>query len=310
MLFRSRLSVSAVLAAAVPIVALLSAPVVLPLAAQAPGSDVWIVPIIGRGAAMRLGAPVNATHRAGYDNQPSFTATGDAVLYTVQGDGQTDIWRFTMPAGNTPPGVPTPMTRTPESEYSATVTPDGSSFSVIRVERDSAQRLWRFPLDGQGDPSLVLETIKPVGYHVWAGDHTLVLFVLGSPATLQIADDRTGSAEVKASNIGRALAKVPGRDVVTFLQQVKDSASWITELDVHTGATTRLMQPPPRAEYHVWTPDGVLLTAAESRIYRWERGEWRVIADFAAAGVKRASRLAVSPRGDWLAFVADDTPKP
>jgi hypothetical protein len=281
-----------------------------PLDAQTPGTDVWIAPIIGRGSAMRLGAPVNATHRPGYDNQPSFTNKGDAVLYTVQGEGQTEIWRFALPKGKNALGAPVQLTHTPESEYSATVTPDGKSYSVIRVEADSTQRLWRFPLDGVGDPSLVLERIKPVGYHVWAGDHTLVIFVLGSPATLQIADDRSGNAEVKASNIGRALAKVPGRDVVTFLQQEKDSASWITELDIRTGATTRLMQPPPRADYHVWTPDGVLLAAGESKIYRWESGAWRVLADLAGAGVRRASRLAVSPRGDWLAFVADDAPKP
>lgn len=279
--------------------------------AQAPGTDVWIAPIIGRGSAMRIGTPMNATHRDGYDNQPSFTPKGDAVLYTAQGDDkQTDIWRFSLPVGKTPIGTPVRLTQTPESEYSATVTPDGTSFSVIRVEHDSTQRLWRFPLDGKGEPSLVLERVKPVGYHAWAGDHTLVLFVLGSPATLQVADDRSGNSEVKARNIGRALAKVPGRDVVTFLQQVKDSASWITELDVRTGATTRLMQPPAGADYHVWTPDGVLLTAADTKIYRWQDGEWRVLADLASAGVKRASRLAVSPRGDWLAFVADDRPKP
>jgi len=274
-----------------------------------PSTDVWIVPITSAGSVPTFGKPVNATHRTGYDNQPSFTAKGDAVLYTVIGaDAQAEIWKFALPDG-----APTQMTRTTESEYSATVTPDGTTYSVIRVEADSTQRLSRFPLVGNDPPRVILDRIKPVGYHLWTGDHQLVLFVLGAgraPATLQLADERTGTAEVVAQNIGRALGKVPDRDAVTFLQQVRDSASWITELDLRTKQTKRLMQPPPGADYHVWTPSGALLAAAGSRLYLWANGKWDVVADFEGFGVRNASRLAVSPRGNWLAFVAEDKTSP
>ena len=274
-----------------------------------PSTDVWIAPLTQNGGAIKLGAPRNLTHRAGYDNQPSFTPKGDAILYTVVGaDAQADIWRMALPNG-----VPKNLTNTPESEYSATVVPDGRSYSVIRVEADSTQRLWRFPLDGQGSPSLILEKIKPVGYHLWVADHTLVLYVLGAsrgPATLQLADDRTGTAEIVGTNIGRALGKVPGRDAVTFQQLVKDSSSWISELDLRTKQTHRLFMPPAGADYHVWTPGGALLAAAGSNVYlRTDRG-WDVAADLAPWGVKNITRLAISPRGDWLAFVAEDRPSP
>ncbi len=274
-----------------------------------PSTDVWIAPLTQNGGAIKLGAPRNLTHRAGYDNQPSFTPKGDAILYTVVGaDAQADIWRMALPNG-----VPKNLTNTPESEYSATVVPDGRSYSVIRVEADSTQRLWRFPLDGQGSPSLILEKIKPVGYHLWVADHTLVLYMLGAsrgPATLQLADDRTGTAEIVGTNIGRALGKVPGRDAVTFQQLVKDSSSWISELDLRTKQTRRLFKPPAGADYHVWTPGGALLAAAGSKVYlRTDRG-WDVAADLAPWGVKNITRLAISPRGDWLAFVAEDRPSP
>ena len=45
----------------------------------------------------------------------------------------------------------------------------------------------------------MLADVKPVGYHAWADDHTLALFVLGQPATLQLADTRTGKAESPAA---------------------------------------------------------------------------------------------------------------
>jgi uncharacterized membrane protein YcaP (DUF421 family) len=281
--------------------------VLLPsLGAQAaPSTDVWIVRMHQSGSMITFGEPRNVTKRTGYDNQPGFTADGKTVMYTrVADSGPSDIWKFALPSGK-----PKPATTTPQSEYSATATPDGLGFSVIRVELpDSTQRLWRFPLDGNGAPSPVLEKIKPVGYHVWAGDHTLVLFVLGRPATLQLADDRTGKSEVVASNIGRALAKVPDRNAVTFLQQVRDSASWIAELNVLTKSTKRLMPAPRGADYHVWTPKGSLITAAGSNVFVWNNGRWDQIADFNRWGARGISRLAVSPKGDWLAFVAEDRP--
>src|SRR6267378_1894361 len=95
-------------------------------------------------------------------------------------------------------------------EYSPTPLPDGKGFSVIRVEADSTQRLWAFDRDGSR-PRLVLDSIKPVGYHAWADAHALVLFVLGSPPTLQIADAGSPGArgEVLAHDIGRSLQRIP-----------------------------------------------------------------------------------------------------
>jgi hypothetical protein len=297
--------------------ALALAPLLLGTAAGAQGrtgTDLWLIPTKMTAATIVFGMPRNATARAGYDNQPSFTPSGDALLYTVIGkDEQAEIWQYDLATRAT-----RALTRTPESEYSATVTPDGAHFSVIRVEADSTQRLWEFPLDGRGAPALVLKDIQPVGYHLWAAPQTLVLYVLGGklnsptagPATLQIVDVRTGAATVVARNIGRALAKVPGRDVVTFLQQVPDSGSWITELDLRTKQTTRLVQPPRGADYHVWAPNGMLLAGAGSKLYSYVFNRWVVSADLAAIGVHNISRLALSPRGDFLAFVAEDGATP
>jgi len=274
-------------------------------AQAAPSTDVWVVSMRQSGGMIHFGEPKNVTQRTGYDHQPGFTADGKSVMYTVtENNGPAEIWQFTVPSGK-----PKPLTNTRQSEYSATAAPDGRSFSVIRVELpDSTQRLWRFPVDGQGAPSLVLEKVQPVGYHVWAADHRLVLFVLGSPATLQLADDRTGASEVVARNIGRGLAKVPGRDVVTYTQQVRDSAAWIAELNVLTKETKRLVQPPKGADYHAWTPQGLLIVGTGSKLFVLAEGRWEQVADFASGGVRGISRLAISPTGDWLAFVAEDRP--
>ena len=80
----------------------------------------------------------------------------------------------------------------PESEYSATPMPGRNAISVIRVgTRLNAAALERAPRRIARRAS-VLERIKPVGYHTWANDTLLALFVLGSPNTLQLASTTSG----------------------------------------------------------------------------------------------------------------------
>lgn len=294
------------------VMALLAAPRVA--AAQGrPSTDVWMVTLQGPGVP-RVGRAENLTARTGYDNQPSFTADGRALLYTViEGNAPSEIYQLDLETR-----VRTNLTRTAvESEYSATPMPDGVHFSSVRVEADSAQRLWRFARRGDEAPALLIAGIQPVGYHVWVGDAMLGLYVLGAalgtpnspPATLQLADVRTGTAEVKARDIGRALQKIPGRAAISYVQQGADGA-WITALDVRTGVSSPIAKAPERADYHVWTPDGVLLAGSGSRILAWSHGTWQVAADLAVDGVRGISRLAVSPNGDRLTFVAEDRATP
>jgi hypothetical protein len=202
-----------------------------------------------------------------------------------------------------------PVTRTmPESEYSATPVPQSDRFSVVRVEADSTQRLWSFAADGS-DPRLVLPNIKPVGYHAWLDANRLVLFVLGSPATLQIADVRTGTAHVIGSNIGRALQVVPGRDAFTFVQHNADSTSSIVLYDVASGKKETLVNTLPN-EYHVWLADGTLISANGSVLYQWRRRDrgWSYLADLGASGITGITRLALSPDERSLVIVTADPP--
>ncbi len=288
-------------------------PLAAPLAQGSPSTDIWLLPLEGRGVP-RAGRAANVTQRTGYDNQPAFTADGRAILYTrIEGDGPSDIWRLDLATRER-----TNLTQTAvESEYSATPMPDGVHFSTVRVEADSAQRLWQFALRGDEAPALLFERIQPVGYHVWASDVTLGLYVLGAPlgtrgsppATLQLADRRLGTGEVVARNIGRALQKIPGRDAISYVQQGADGA-WITALDLHTGKSAPIARSPERSDYHVWSPGGVLLAGSGSRLVAWVDGRWDVVADLAADGVRGISRLALSPMGDWLAVVTEDRAVP
>src|ERR1700682_5530865 len=101
-----------------------------PVAAP-PASDIFIIDVTDKGGQMKLSQPLKITNWVGYNNQPSFLPDGN-VLYASIRDKQADIYRYDVRSRTT-----TQVTNTPESEFSPTLTPDGKSISVVRVEADS-----------------------------------------------------------------------------------------------------------------------------------------------------------------------------
>lgn len=267
--------------------------------AQAPSTDIFLV-LLGDGGQSVAGPPRNLTAREGYDNQPFWTADGRALWFSSVREGeQSDIYRLEVASG----AVTRVTTTSPESEYSPTLMPGGDALSVVRVERDSSQRLWRVPIGG-GPSTLVLEQVRPVGYHAWVDSTTLVLFVLGSPNRLQMANVGTGRVDTVTTGIGRSLHRVPGARRASFVKVVSRDESWIMTLDPDTRATERVVRLPAGVQDYAWLPDGSILIGEGSVLKRYDPrrgGEWTSIGEL--PGVAEITRLAVSPRGDAVAVV-------
>jgi len=272
-------------------------------AQQPPSTDIFLAPLsIDNGRPM-IGTPVNVTNRPGYDNQPSFTPDGHAFLFTsTHEDGQSDIYRYDLASKQI-----TRLTTTPESEYSPTVMPGGKRFSVVRVESDSTQRMWSFALDGS-DPTLLLETVKPVGYYAWIDANNVALFVLGKPNALVHADIRTGRADTLSRNIGRSLQPLPSGGGFSFVAHV-DSVSSVRVVQWPANSRRAEVALPRGSEDFAWLTRDLILTSSGSKFLYWRRGvPGLAAADFSDADLAGITRLAVSPDRRWLAFVA--IPKP
>lgn len=267
-------------------------------AAAAPSTDIYLAALSTEDGQLQVDTPRRLTTHAGYDNQPTFTPDGSALLYTSVREGQADTYRYTF-ADSTHRAV----TSTRTSEYSPT--PHDGGFSVVRVEEDGTQRLWQFTADGT-DPSLLLPEIQPVGYHAWATPSQVALFVLGDPATLQLTTVDAGTADTLARDIGRSMHRVPGRNAtISFTQYTSDSTSQIHLLDTDAMATEPLVDTRAGGDFHAWTPGGLLLMADGSVLYQHDPSGvdgWQRIADLSP--LQDITRLAVSPSGDRLALVA------
>lgn len=273
-----------------------------------PSTDIYLLswpPTVDSASKIR-----NITNREGYDNQPMFSTDGEKVFFTSIGaDDQADIYAYSMKTGGTKR-----ITNTPESEYSPTITRDGKHLSVVRVEKDKdkTQRLWKFPLNG-GPPSLVLENIKPVGYHCWIDGNSVALFILGEPNTLQIADVTTGRAEKIADNIGRSMHKIPGTGKISFT--VKENDGWIIQqFDPKTHKTQTIVKGVDSSEDYVWTRDVSILMANGTRLLQWDapnhppQSDWEEVTDLAKSGIGKITRIALNPKGTLLAIVAEEKP--
>ncbi len=267
-----------------------------------PATDIYLGSLSLQGGGIRVAGLRNITHRNGYDNQPHFTPDGLGILYTsIRDDGQADTYRYDLATG-----AVRRITYTEESEYSPLTIPGAATFSVVRVEADSTQRLWHFDLDGE-ERGLLLEKLEPVGYHAWYDRHTVATFVLGEPPTLQIADLSTGRVEIVARDIGRSLQIVPSRGTLSFVQKTSDEDWSVVELDLETRQKRRLVSTLTGSEDFAWTPGGLLLMGRGSALYQWDPGGdrlWELVADFETAGLERITRIAVSPAGDHIAIVA------
>jgi hypothetical protein len=87
----------------------------------------------------------------------------------------------------------------------------------------------------------------------------------------------------------------------------------IRELDPATRRVTPLVDAVAGAREAdcAWTPDGMLVMAEKDVLYGWRRpstgsgqaGGWSRLADLAALGLHGVTRIAISPKGDRIAFV-------
>ncbi len=276
--------------------------------AQPPSTDVLLVPLPAMSEdAVSVAAEdvTRITDNDVYDNQPSFTPDGAAVLFvTADETGETDIFRYDPATGET-----TQVTDTPESEFSPQITPDGEHITAVRIEADGAtQRLWQFDLDGQ-NAEVVLEDVARIGYYAFANPDTLALVRVdeetnGLPLSLDVANLTTGETQQIAADVGVGVVKVPGRDAVSFVKRV-DGTSVIQLYDATSGETSDLTVTLPEVDAHAWLSDGTLLAAQDDTLYSWQEGQedWQPYLEFTEAGVSGVGRLAVSPDASQLAFV-------
>ncbi len=239
----------------------------------------------------------------GYDNQPQFSADGGTIYFTRIRRNRANVMAYDIASASTETVLDDPA-----SDYSPTLMPRVNALSVIRVEADQRQRLWKIPLDGQ-PPQVLFENIEPVGYHAWAAPRIALVFVLGEPPSLQLVGP-AGIALPVAQNIGRGLVSIPGTTQVAFVSKSADSTRWVINAYDYAVDSTRFIAPTlPQREDFAISAQGDIWMADGSVLYQWTRLQpaWVPKIDLSTTKVGAISRMALSPNGRQLALVAEES---
>ncbi|MFI5134308.1 MAG: hypothetical protein ACHQD9_00515, partial [Chitinophagales bacterium] len=202
-----------------------------------------------------------------YDNQPGWSTDGTYLLYcSVRDTSKADVYKYALSTSKNMDIINTPLT----AEYSPMMMPNKVNISVVQVlEDDSTQILAKCDDKEDHCVNLLPKFKQPVGYYAWVDANRVVMYVLGDPATLQLADVSTGKVDTIAEDVGRCVQKVPGKNLeVAFVD--KSSDPWQIKLyDVKSGKITNVVNTLEDEEDFCFMPDGSLLMGHETGLYRY-----------------------------------------
>lgn len=277
------------------------------ISAQLPGFDIYLMdlPLNGNPA-----SPVNITNHPGYDNQPSFSANGKYILFSSFHDTiQSEIFKYDIKKKST-----TQLTHNSLSEFSPEMTPDKKHFSVVRVEENLSQRFCVYNLDGSDD-KLFLDKVDSLAYYGRLDKQWVAMCVLPEPMSLEIANLESGYQIKLDQNVGRCIKKIPGQTKFSYITKPDDSVWVLNEAHIYqavyeAGNVTEISKIPAVSEDYAWSADGTrIYMARNTAIYYFEYTgdkQWHLYADLSSAGIKKIYRLAISPGGKQIVFVAEE----
>lgn len=250
----------------------------------------------------------NATRNPGYDNQPWFAADGRSILYTREAlTGGTDIWRLDLDSGALTPVLVTPAS----SEFSPQTPFEDQRVTVVRQDGAGAQRIFVFDPDS---PSYgPLYDIAGLGYYAHSpANDMLVAFVLGAPPTLEIQPLPDGPRRRLVSDAGRSLSPSPEGGVL-FVSRGENGGFWMSRVAGPDAEPEAAFALPGRSQDIALsaTPAGGTLFWSVSDDILHVRSDaaedgWRPLVDLGAAGLRDATRVAVSVELGLVAVVARD----
>ena len=269
--------------------------------AQLPDTDIWLFDLKDSAGKITFLNPLNITNRPGYDNQPAFSPDGKYILFSSVQDKslQSDIFKYDIKTKST-----TQFTNTPTSEYSPTFMPDEKNVSVVMVEKDSAQRLWKFPIKG-GEPGCILKNVDSIGYHCWYNRNTLALFILTNPFTLQVVQTNSGCPQIVADSIGRCM-KMKGNTILYYTVKTADGKNRLNQL-ILPGFGTKALDLVMEGEDYSFFNDDVMYSFG-SKLFlskNLSNRDKKEVGDFSSLGITNISRIAISPDGKKIALVSN-----
>lgn len=268
------------------------------------GTEIFLLDITNSSGNITLSNPKNITNRKGYDNQPFFHPSQSLLYYTAMLDGQTDIWSFNLKTG-----VGLQITKTIDSEYSPTVTPDKKYLScIVQRKSNGDQDLVKYNIKNPTETKMIFESQKTgkIGYQAWLNPNELITFVLGEPQTLHYQDLTRKKDTIIVPNIGRSLHLIPKQKAFSFVQRI-DKKWLIRSFNPQKNTIIDIAESHPESEhYNAWFSENTILESRNTDIFSYDlmTKEWKAVTLPDMLLKRKISRMAI--KGNKIAIVIEE----
>jgi hypothetical protein len=266
-----------------------------------PNTDIFLFDLNTENGVFELSNINNISNNEGYDNQPSFL-DNNTILYAGTRKGQTDIVKYTISYDSK-----IYINLTEGSEYSPLKIPNQKAVSAIRLDKDGAQKLYKYSLRNGESEVLVGDII--IGYHVWFNENMLVSSVLEDGGmSLYITNFKEKATHKVDAKVGRSLHKIPNTNLISYISKTNDSLWNIKSLDPISGKTKFIINTLTKSEDMCWLPNGTILMGKDDMFYKFTPSkdeDWKEVSSLKEYSITNITRLVVSPDGTKLALVGE-----
>ncbi len=272
------------------------------------GYDIWYGDIgYDKSTGFGLSRLHNATQLPGYDNQPFFLPTGDSFLFTSDRSGVgTDIFIFDMSTKKI-----SPLTKTPASEFSPQLLPNGNGYSTVRIDTDELQRFWILDSDAKEKESLF--GLENVGYNSWFSENEVFFFLVGEKDDgghkLAWGDASKGKLKLIDKEIGRSICSY--RSKFYYTKDLGGKQFKVIELSATDKSgkfeSREVTLLPAGTEDFVVFNGKFLLTVLDNTLLTYDLSgrmdEWDHSVKILDGNSKEVTRIAIDEENGKIAFV-------
>lgn len=268
-------------------------------------TEIHVFDIIQNGKNYNLVNGKNISNNVGYDSQPYFY-DNNTVIFASSRKGNTDIKIFDLNLGYQ---KFISATKT-GGEYSPQRIPNSKNISAVRLDNDGLQRFYKYNYK-TGSHTEILPNLK-VAYPAWFDKKTIVASVIVNDSLhLIISDLNTKTNITVAKNVGRSVHKIPNSELMSFISKEKENYWELKSVNPKT-KEIKTITSLGNTEDVTWLPNGILLIANGSSIYKFDPKKDKspsLFFNFTDENINNISRIAVNTDGSKLALVAEVSPE-
>jgi len=270
-------------------------------------TEIYLFDLQEQDSNITLSNPVNISNSTGYDNQPSFTEDGLAILFSSFRNGQADISKYFIEENyrvwitDTKPNEFSPMSYPGKKKY----------FTCVRLNEDGSQLLYKYAYKNKA-PEVLISGLK-VGYYIWFSEKIAVSYVIGEIESLQVSNFKYKIKYPIQNNIGRSIQKIPsaaslGENLISFIS-LDHEVPEIYSINPLNSNSKYIADALSGSQDLAWTMKGSMLMGKGNKIYKLDPSKdkaWTPVLIECDLPLDGISRLAISPNGKKIAVVVNE----